>query len=512
MEKNTKNNLQKVGNGVKNGFNKLGIACKNVKRSLEKIKIGKFNGVHVFMLLVVILVLTMIFSGDNYINYPVVYNNGDGDLYLMPTNVKSEDKAIKLSSDESLSDVLYANTTDRYVLFKKGDALYLYDAKDKDETTKIASDVKEYQFSDSDKYIVYLNNDDELMVYDYKENHKLDSDVSNVVKDIVNDKILYVKENVLYIRSVNYKKKDRNKITEDFDVFVRFSEDGKKVVYISGDGEGKLFTYDVKKDRKDKIANDVTTYYCDDKSCDELFYVTQEDTRNLYYYDGKESKSVSKDLYSVASVDVKNKRVLYTKNVKGELILYFQTVGKDAYEVENKMNSLKPAKLFDDGIYYFTDDRDLNYVAIKGSKLGHTKNIGKDVIVSLYEYKDGFVFLENVENAKGDLYIAKNGKSRKIDEKVSSGLVSISNDGSKIYYLRNYKDNKGDLCVSKGGKGKLILEDVYEYQYVKDDLIYAIKDYIASKARGDLYRYTGKATLLGTGITRIASIPSQYEK
>ena len=61
-------------------------------------------------------------------------------------------------------------------------------------------------------------------------------------------------------------------------------------------------------------------------------------------------------------------------------------------------------------------------------------------------------------------------------------------------------------------KGKKIDSDVYTYQYVKDDLIYYIKDYSSSKGKGDLYRYTGKSVKIATDVTRIAYTPNSFAK
>ena len=52
---------------------------------------------------------------------------------------------------------------------------------------------------------------------------------------------------------------------------------------------------------------------------------------------------------------------------------------------------------------------------------------------------------------------------------------------------------------------------MYNYEYVKDNLIYLIKDYSVSKSRGDLYRYTNKSVLIVEDVTRMASIPVYFE-
>ena len=115
------------------------------------------------------------------LDYPVVYNNSDGDLYLLDSNAKNDEDAVKLAVGESISNVVYANNTERYVLFMKNEDLYLYDAKQNGETIKIIDNVITFTFTDDDKYIVALSDDNSLRVYNYKEDEKIEKDVSNIL-------------------------------------------------------------------------------------------------------------------------------------------------------------------------------------------------------------------------------------------------------------------------------------------------------------------------------------------
>lgn len=501
--------LRNIGKKIVIVLKKLARMIVKFFKDLPKIKVGILNGAYIFVIVVAIILLFVIFnSGKKEIAYPVIFNNADGDLYLMDNSIKTEDDALKLGNGESTSNIVYANTTDRYVLFQKNEALYLYDAKEKEETTKIVANVADYAFSEDDKYVVALNDDDELLVYNYKETERVEKDVSDIVA-MSNNKILYEKESILYVRSINPKKDDRLKVTEDYDAYVRFSEDGKNIVYINGERE--LHIFNVNKDKDEKIAKNVSSYYCDDKSCENLFYVESDDTKTVYYYNGKEAQSMVKDIYSINAYDVSKKQLVFTKLEDGEYTLYYQKVGSDPVVVEDGLTSLRTVKLFKGkDIYYINADNEVKYVNIKGSKLGELKTIGEDVTGYLYLYKDGYAFVANVKNTKGTLYLAKNGKAKEIDENVNSSLITVSSKGNAVYYLKDYKTT-GDLYVTTGKKGKEIEKDVYNYEYVKDNLIYLIKDYSISKSRGDLYRYTNKSVLIAEDITRIASVPTHFE-
>lgn len=509
--------VDKIKDTLINVGNKVLVVLKNIFKlivkffkELSKVKVGKFTGTQVFFGIALVVVLFMFIAGDGkkQVPYPVIFNNSEGDLYLIDTSIKNEEDAIKLGNGESTSNIVYANTTDRYVLFQKNESLYLYDSKEKEETTKIISDIEDYAFTEDDKYVVALNDDDELMVYDYKEAERIEKDVSSIVA-MSKDRVLYEKEGILYVKSINPKKDDRLKVTEDYDAYVRFSEDGKNILYINGERE--LYIFNIKKDEDEKVAKNVSSFYCDDKSCEKLFYVETDDTKTVYYYDGKDSRSMVKDIYSINDYDVSKKQLVFTKIEDGEYSLYYQKVDKDPVLIEDELTSLRTVKLFKGkDIYYITADNEVKYIKINGAKLGNLKTIGEDVTGYLHLYKDGYAFVGDVKNTKGTLYLAKNGKAKEIDEDVNSSLITVGNKGNTVYYLKDYKTT-GDLYVTKGGKGKEIEKDVYNYEYVKDNLIYLIKDYSISKSRGDLYRYTNKSVLIAEDITRTASIPTHFE-
>ena len=505
-------NLKRLNlNGIKRFLKKMFKVLKNSINSLRKVKVGPLNGNAI--LLIVLGLLFIIFLGNlfssNDIEYPVIYNNSDGDLYLIDSKSNSDSEAVKLAVGESVSNVIYANTSNRYVLFMKNEDLYLYDSKNKGETKKIIDNVISYYFTDDDKYVIALCDDNSLRVYDFKEENKIESDVSEIMS-ISNNKVVYVKENILYVRSINPNKDDRNKITEDYDSQLKLTDDSKSILYLNKDRE--LVNYNIKKDKDEVIAKKVSAYYCDTESCDKLFYIESDNTKKIFYFDGKNSKEVAKDIYTISAYDIENKQVIYTTISNGLYTLYYQKVGNDAVKIEDKLTSVRTVRLFEGkDIYYVNGDSEVRYVKVSGSKLGDVKTIASDVSGYLYAYKDGYAFIADVDStSKGKLYLAKNGKAKEIDDDINYNLITVNKKGNKIYYLKDYKSS-GDLYVTSGGKGKKIVDDVYTFEYVKDDLIYYIKDYSTSKSRGDLYKYNGKEIKLVDNVTRIASSPVIFE-
>ena len=520
--KNKKNTTNKVD--VKKILNKVGKFLKrlftlikkgminliNKLKEVSKTRYGKLDGNYLLIGGIALIALFILFIGNlgnNDVDYPVVYNNTDSNLQLLTKKNKNEEDAIKLGSSERSDDVVYANTTSRYVLFKKKNDLYLYDAKSKDETTKIASDVVAYMFSFDDKYVVTLDKERNLRVYNFKETIKVEKEVSSII-GISEDKVLYEKEKILYVRSINPKKDDRLKVTEEFDTNVRFSEDGTNIIYI--DNSKKLHLFNIKKDKDTEVAKNVTKYYCDKESCNKMYYEARDDVKSIFYYDGKDSTRIAKEVYNVNAYDVERKQLVYTMLDDGEYSLYYQKGTNDAALVENDLQGLKEVKLYDGkDIYFTTSDSEIRYAKIGGNRIRVVKSIAEDASGYLHAHKDGYVFVSNVDNGSGTLNLVKNGKVKKIDEDIYTGFITIGKDGESIYYLKDYKTS-GDLYVSTGRKGKLIEKDVRNYEYMHEDLIYFIRDYSTSKGAGDLYRYTNKSVKIAENVTRIASSPVYY--
>ena len=490
---------------------KVVIVLFNKLKEISKTRYGKVDGNYLLLgglaLVVVIVFIIKGISNGGVVDYPVVYNNTDGDLYLLTKKAKNDDDSIKLGTSERSEDIVYANNTSRYMLFKKKNDLYLYDAKSKDETTKIVSDVVAYMFSFDDKYVVALDKEDNLRVYNFKETIKIEKDVSSII-GISEDKVLYEKEKILYVRSINPKKDDRLKVTEEFDTNVRFSEDGKTIIYI--DNSKKLHLFNINRDKDVEVAKNVTKYYCDKESCNKLYYESRDDIKSIYYYDGNDSTRIAKDIYNLNAYDVERKQLVYTVLDDGEYSLYYQKGTNDATLIENDLQGIKEVKLFDGkDIYFTTSDSEIRYARIGGSKIKVVKSIADDVSGYFHAHKDGYVFVSDVDDGSGVINLVKRGKVKKIDEDVYTGFIAIGKDGDRIYYLKDYKTS-GDLYVSTGGRGKEVEKDVRNYEYVNDDLIYFIRDFSTSKGAGDLYRYTNKSVKIAENVTRIASSPVYF--
>lgn len=512
MADENKSKVEKKNSKLSSSLKKANNGIVKALKKLKKIKIN-INLKYIVMAIVVVLViigLGKLLFNDRTVNYPVVFNTSEGDLYLLDSKFKKDEEALKLAVGESVSNVLYANNTDRYVLFKKSNDLYLFDKKSQEETSKLVENVKTYSFSMDDKYIVILDNDDNLSIYNYKSNTKIESDVSEII-GVTEDKVLFEKDSVIYVRSINPKKDDREKVTAEYGSYMQFSEDGKNIIYINK--ENNLIRYDVKKKKEDKVASNVKTYYCDLESCDKMFFIETGDTKVIYYYDGKNSTKVADGIYSVLATDLEHKQVVYSTVDDGKYSIHYHTVGKKAVKVEENLTVIRTLKIFEGKeIYYITGKNEVKYVKIKGDSVEKPKSLGTGVTGYLYQYNDGYAFVSDVDSkSNGTLYLAKNGKAKKIDSNVNSSIITVNSEGNKIYYFKDY-DGVGTLYVTSGSKNKKIDENIYTFAYISDDLLYYIKDYSSDKGRGDLFIYNkGKSNRVKENVSRIASSPVGFK-
>ena len=141
---------------VKKETPKAGFDC---KAFLNKQVCG-FKVLHILCCLCVVVLVVLALSccgGGKDIAYPLVYKTSEGDIMLLNEKGKEKD-AVKLASEGSVN-VKYANTTNRYLIFRKNGSIYLYDAKAKEETSKIVADASTAYWTPNDKYIIALDDD-----------------------------------------------------------------------------------------------------------------------------------------------------------------------------------------------------------------------------------------------------------------------------------------------------------------------------------------------------------------
>lgn len=503
-QKTKKINIKKV---LKRIGTKLATATKNlIDKAKDYVRFHKnqvvrsVTSIGILLAVVIIAVLAVnIIQGASVgnIGYPIIYQKANNDMFLLEHGAKVEDKE-KVEKMQNTGSVEYSNTSNRYVLFKHGADLYLYDGKSKESKKIIPNTSFTYGFSDKDTYIYALNSSNDLYVYAYGEEAELlDNTITSII-DYSDKSIIYEKNGKLNFISYDPSKEDRTEVVSAFSA-AQLSENGKNVVYTNSNKT--LYRYDVKKDKHTKIASDVTTFECANKKCNKLYYTQSSEEYYLKYYTGSKSITLAKNISSVLEINEETKQVLYTLYNDAGRELYYIYDDKKPELVTKDFDYESSVIMTEKAIYYTTSKNELMYVKVSGSSLGKAKKVAKKVQGELVGFNDGVAFYKAEDDKEeATVYIASKTKATKVSNGVELGNVIISNDNDKMYFIKESKDNLGTLTMFDGKKTTKIAEKVHNFTYIKDDGIYYITDYNPTTNDGTLNRYNGKNEKIDTNV------------
>lgn len=464
-----KDNFGQIKNLFKNGI-------KKVNKFLDK-RLGNYTYRTItcctLILIGIVLVFVMAFGGrDKVLNYPLLFINDDEELMIINYGDKDPSKIANVDEDEDYVKMAYANNTERYVLYIKDDNLYYYDAAKKDDSLKIASDVVSYGFTENDKLIYYINDENELYISDKKDKTKLDSDVENVVYAL-GDKILYVKDDSLYIRGYSEKKNDKEKIVNDY-VGALVSDDSKKVLIATNE---ELYLYTIKSNEKVKITGEYKSVVAYDDNFDKIIYAENNDEStdlSKLLIDNK--KQDDEEFKEITFSDYLNDKATYEEysqnqelkdeiDVRNEIREYVQDVDLGTSTLKIFSNGESKDYLKDVGSVVYTDLDEESILYFKGEISSKKLNI--EDYDYLYDFVDDFEKLID----SGSLYLY-NGKEDILitdEELVKDARI----DGKYVYYLAEDDDEyelfyvtiKGDKVDESGS-----LDTGIYYSSLKDGL------------------------------------------
>lgn len=485
----------------------LQIQSNNLKfaiQSLAKKKIGKFSIRQISILLILLLTICLVIKGIFYLfdparkipDYSIVYRAIDGDLIVSSKDGKH---STKLASNTS-SVVRYANSTNRNILYTKDDNLYLFDKNKGDKTKKIAENISNiFGFSKDDKYVYYLNNDNELYTYKGKK-IKIDKEVEFVYG--ISDKyIIYQKNKAIYYAKLNGKGKE--KITSEL-ISESISDDGKKLIYITEDKD--LYTYNIGDKRSKKIDTNVSRILDISDNYDTVIYAV--DDNDIYFAKKDKKKKLVSNIDYLYYVNADDIKIVYVSEEK----VYYQEEKGTAIEI-NVNKNISSAYLFKNDLYYTiyeNEQYNLYYSKLGSKKASEPKIVLENVDDKLIKgYKKGLLVLSSRNGEVATLNLIKGDKAKKIAEDVLVSSITISHNKKTIYYISDYenKNNEGKLMKTSNVKGKILLDNVYNFNYIKDKLIYVQVNYSLNKTTDLKVIYKNKIKDIEDDIIEIYNVP-----
>ena len=373
-------------------------------------------------------------------------NDGTTLFYRYVNKPKKE--PIKMDSSVRTYYINEASTLVTYI--KTSGDLYQYNIK-KEEKSKVASEVSSFKVSDDGSRVVYLKKSGELYSWNKKDSEKLDSDVEDL--EAVYDKtVYYEKDDTLYKKVGS---KDKEKIASDI----------YYVAYVYKNGQA--------------------------------YYVKRDDSRVLYFFNGKEAEKVAEYLDDVISFALDTPVIAYSaRESEGSSKDNYYVAVKTAI-TELEQTDVARVRFQEDGkaFYYVADlnkdgdEGDLYRGSVSGSKVGKVEKYDTEVATGFSIYGTNLIYMKDYKRGTGDLYFNK----KKVDSDVYGVSVKFCEKTKQIYYLVDFSKDAGTLKVSKnGGKPKKIADDVYQrYAVLSNGYALYLYDYSTKYYRGELYLYKG---------------------
>ncbi len=460
--------------------------------------------------IVLIVVLIAIFSGGSKPNYALYIKDSAIQAAKMPSGKPAE------ISDEYSSTTVWMTADGKTIFYvEDGDLVYKDSAGEKD-STKVVSGVSSFAISANGKKVVYLK-EGKLYTHDLKDPTKIDSDVTAfwVTDDC---------KTILYKQSSEgkvtlYKKtgtKESVKIASGESISISDYTDDLKTIVFKLDGD--LYTQTGTKD-KEKVASDasmVGSYYdgafyykVDEEETVEVtegegdYTYTYEETivtSDLFYYTGKKSVEIAKEIGGTSSYGDEKAAILYYVTEDEETTYYVATKDKVA---EIKADDLSSVQMNEDGTSVLlmrnVDAEEgvgvLYEAAISGTKMKEAKKIAEDVYYTGYGYVDGKpYYYTDVEKSEGTLYI----DGKKIRDDVSIGVVYMEDLNvilfmTDVEYDQETYSSTYTLWYVKGSKTVKIADEIYSLTVTPADnlLILTEKD---KNGEGVLSVFTGSKT------------------
>ena len=480
----------------------------------------------IMFLSIFLLLVGSLFRTNITPDYPFVFMGSDNHLRVITRN-----NDVNNITDIKETDIVYANSDIRHILYTDSNNLYLLDTTSTEDKKLLSSKASSYGFSSDDKYVYYIETNKDLYIYNRKNNssYLVDSNVTKLL-DVSLDYVIYEKDNSLLVKDINNQTIDT--VAKSYEDII-LSKDGKKMLYstINTDESLSYYLYNFTNFNNERVLTNIDTLLTYNANFTKFIYTAKtKDTINIYNnikdslassdkkFVASNDESLSKEEkaklkaeetlvnernkmreyaknYTVSAFDVyyQNNQTttllassvnkVYTYDLASRMLIYTKMNWNNNFDLadytslEEFKKDIETTK--ENGLYY-QNDIDTSLV----------KEAVSDNTVVTYLKSDGIYFTED-----NTLYYSKvsnrhASEYKILDENLSLSIKKMGSDMGLVYLVKDGESNT--LKIANNGKSSVVSTNVYpEYLTISEseNSLYYLKDY-ANNA-GKLIIYNG---------------------
>lgn len=449
----------------------------------------------ILFLSILLLLVGSLFRTNITPDYPIVFKGADNRLMVITRNNDVND----ITNIEE-TDIVYANSDVRYILYTDKNTLYLLDTTSTNNKKILTNNAISYGFSSDDKYVYYIENNKDLHLYNRKtaSDTLIDTDVTKFL-DISLNYAIYEKDNCLIVKDIETGSSDI--AAKSYEEII-LSKDGKKMLYsnLNTDESLNYYLYNFVDSSNERILTDIEELLSYNANFTKFIYTTKTtDTINIYnnIKDSKASsdkKFVALDKDSVTKEEYEaNQKLEAEINLRNEMRDYAKNYTVSAYDVYYQNNQTKTLLASSVNKVYINDitDRKLIY-----TKMNWNSNFDLASYTSLEEFKKDIE--TNKEN--GLYYKVIDTDASLVKENVNETLVVELLSGDGIYFSEDNNLYYSKVTNKKAGAYKLVAENLINP--IKDmtsdvGLIYLVKENDTNTLK---YISGGKSSIISTNV------------
>lgn len=449
----------------------------------------------ILFLSILLLLVGSLFRTNITPDYPIVFKGADNRLMVITRNNDVND----ITNIEE-TDIVYANSDVRYILYTDKNTLYLLDTTSTNNKKILTNNANSYGFSSDDKYVYYIENNKDLHLYNRKtaSDTLIDTDVTKFL-DISLNYAIYEKDNCLIVKDTETGSSDI--AAKSYEEII-LSKDGKKMLYsnLNTDESLNYYLYNFVDSSNERILTNIKELLSYNANFTKFIYTTKTtDTINIYnnIKDSKASsdkKFVALDKDSVTKEEYEaNQKLAAEINLRNEMRDYAKNYTVSAYDVYYQNNQTKTLLASSVNKVYINDitDRKLIY-----TKMNWNSNFDLASYTSLEEFKKDIE--ANKEN--GLYYKAIDTEASLVKENVNETLVVELLSGDGIYFSEDNNLYYSKVTNKKAGAYKLVAENLINS--IKDmisdvGLIYLVKENDTNTLK---YISGGKSSVISTNV------------